>query len=127
MIVIAGAGGTGKTSIATKIAPDKFLSLDCFRDLEWSRQSDVVALLMERGNSSDVFEGFSAARGLRKYLANGNVPEERVMLLLMTTPYAKERYRQVDADAQTTICRDIVSKYPSLVTLYVVSKDAYSC
>jgi broad-specificity NMP kinase len=124
--IVAGAGGTGKTTYANILGG--YISTDYFKFLEWSEQSAYLAgIIAGREEDKDiVIEGFSALRALRKFFTVTTTfcpgypedTEDTFHVIMMVKPYAPERYRESDAVAQVTILKDIVEKFPFVTFEY---------
>lgn len=86
-VVIVGGPRCGKTTLADKYgqlhAGLPVYHSDDFKQLEWSRASDVLCHMMESMSGRWLFEGVAMVRALRKWLAKNpqGRPCEVVMCL----------------------------------------------
>ncbi len=120
VIMIAGASGTGKSTLAKAMAAElglPVLPTDDFIGMGWSEASQYVADLIADG-AARIVEGVAVPRALRKALAarTGVKPCDR--LIVLTTPRREQTPKQVTQGKGALTVLDAI--IPALLELGVV-------
>jgi adenylate kinase family enzyme len=110
-VAITGAPRAGKTTLASRLAgethnPPTVSHTDDFKHLSWSDQSLATALAL---NQSEVIEGTTVARGLRKWLKAN--PAGKPVDTLFYLPTSREQLtagQSSMAQGINTVLREIV-------------------
>lgn len=109
LTVICGAGGTGKSFLSERLNSDFTIDTDGWAHYPWEDQSKLVAgaigLQVERSDTTVC--GFTALRGVRKFLQSEDDFKGKITVFFMKSVRSVSRYREADAKAQETILRDL--------------------